>query len=199
MSCTSKDCSSSPVGDAGPGIDACVYNGKAYPLDVYFPSEDGCDECHCRTDGQVTCTFQHIGCRSDAGMPDGSVDVQVGPDAPLDSTVAPGCDVVAARAAMTARGLVVTGSAETLNDTLPSVIDGPNWGLKSTACQNGGYDISGLAGQTVCLVKQPIAQACAQSPYLAWALMSGGAVKCVYKSDDTNPGIYAVDDGYACP
>src|ERR1017187_3354173 len=202
-SCTFRDCSGSPVGDAGPasdgGIDACVYNGKTYPADTYFPSANGCDECHCRTDGQITCTFQHIGCRGDAGIPDRRADVQIAPDAPLDSAVAPGCDVAAARAAMAASGLVVTGSAETHNETLPFPISGPNWGLKSTACQDGGYDITGLAGQTVCLVKQTIVQACAQAPYLAWAVMSAGSVQCLYKTDDTTPGVYAVNGGYVCP
>ncbi len=61
--------------------------------------------------------------------------MRIAPDAPLDSTAAAGCDVAAARAAMTTRGLVVTGSAEALNDTLPSPIRGPNWGLRATACQ----------------------------------------------------------------
>jgi hypothetical protein len=54
------------VKDAGPagdgGIDGCVYNSKTYPFDLYFPSADGCDECHCRTDGQITCTYAHVGC-----------------------------------------------------------------------------------------------------------------------------------------
>jgi hypothetical protein len=205
VSCTFNDCSVPPVKDAGAGgdggIDACVYNGRTYPLDTYFLSADGCEKCHCRTDGQITCTFQHVGCRgTDAGQPDrSSVDVLVAPDTPLDSAVAPGCDVAAARAAMTARGLTLTGPAETLNNTLPSPISGPNWGLKSIACQDGGYDISSLAGQTVCLVKQTIVQPCAQAPYLAWAVMSDGVVKCVYRSADSNPGIYAVDSGFTCP
>ncbi len=67
VSCTLYDCSGSPVGDAGfagdGGIDACVYDGKTYPVDSYFLSADGCDQCHCRTDGQITCTFQHGSCR----------------------------------------------------------------------------------------------------------------------------------------
>jgi len=65
-----KDCSDSPDGASSPidaGADGCVYDGKSYPPDVYFQSADGCDECHCRLDGQVACTFQHSGCRRDAG------------------------------------------------------------------------------------------------------------------------------------
>ena len=129
---------------------------------------------------------------------DAGTDSQRALDAPVDSATASGCDVAAAQAAMAALGLVAAGSATTLNDTLPSPISGPNWGLKSTACQDGGYDISGLAGQTVCLVKQPIAQACAQAPDFAWAVMTAGQLKCVYESAESNPGIYAVG-GYVCP
>jgi hypothetical protein len=217
VSCTSRDCSTPPL-DAGStsdgGTGACVYNGKTYPADTYFPSADGCDECHCRTDGQITCTFQHIGCRRDAGTTDGTFvtpDVAVlasGRDAgttdgafvtPDVAVLAPGCDIAAAQAEMTARGLVLAGFPETLNLTLPSPISGPDWGLKSIACQDGGYDISSLAGQTVCLVKQPIVPACDRAPYLAWTVMSEGTVKCVYRSNDSTPGIFAVDGGYACP
>jgi hypothetical protein len=61
VSCTLNDCSSSPIVDAGAtsdgGVTACVYNGKTYPTDTYFTSADGSNECHCRTDGQITCTF----------------------------------------------------------------------------------------------------------------------------------------------
>jgi hypothetical protein len=67
VACTASDCSSIPDGNALPGgnvsAGACVYGGKTYPADVYFQSADGCDECHCRTDGLITCTFRHIGCR----------------------------------------------------------------------------------------------------------------------------------------
>jgi len=65
VACTLNSCTGSPVVDASAGdatADACVYNGKTYPLDVHFSSADGCDECHCRIDGQVTCTFQHTNC-----------------------------------------------------------------------------------------------------------------------------------------
>jgi hypothetical protein len=62
VACTLKACTGSPVGDALPAgdatADACVYNGKTYPLDVYFQVADGSNECHCRSDGQVTCTFK---------------------------------------------------------------------------------------------------------------------------------------------
>ena len=78
--CTLRDCSGSPIVDALPPIDAtaeaCVYNGKTYPLDVHFKAADGCNACHCRTDGQVTCTFQD--CKQDAGAPDEGSDAPTG-------------------------------------------------------------------------------------------------------------------------
>jgi hypothetical protein len=169
-----KGCACDPASDVpqciqGRGLLACV--GGAWTLD---PSKN-CAALDAGSDGQVTL------------------------DASADEAVAPGCDVGVARAAMAARGLVVTGSAETHNETLPSPISGPNWGLKSIACKDGGYDITLLAGQTVCLVKQTIVQACAKAPYLAWAVMSAGSVQCLYKTDDTTPGVYAVNAGYVCP
>jgi hypothetical protein len=65
VACTLKDCSGSPVVDALPAsnvtADSCVYNGTTFPLDVYFSAVDGCRACHCRVDGQVTCTLECLG------------------------------------------------------------------------------------------------------------------------------------------
>ena len=72
VACTLKAC----LGDGGFPVDAlptddatagsCVYNGKTYPLDVYFNAADGCNGCHCGSDGKVTCTL-NADCRQDAG------------------------------------------------------------------------------------------------------------------------------------
>jgi hypothetical protein len=82
VACTLRACSDSSGGNALPGGEAsagsCAYNGKTYPLDVYFESADGCDTCHCRPDGQVTCTFQHTKCLEDAGLSSGAVDAATG-------------------------------------------------------------------------------------------------------------------------
>ena len=74
VACTLNNCTGSPVVDALPASTAtagsCVYNGATFPLDVYFSAANGCGECHCRVDGQVTCSLQ---CLRDAGpAPDGS-------------------------------------------------------------------------------------------------------------------------------
>ena len=73
VACTLNSCSGSPVVDALPAStatpDSCVYNGATFPLDVYFTAADRCRACHCRVDGQVTCSLQ---CLTDAGSaPDG--------------------------------------------------------------------------------------------------------------------------------
>jgi hypothetical protein len=79
VACTLKDCSGSPVVDALPPVDAtaaaCVYNGNTYPLDAHFETADGCNYCHCRADGQVTCRQD---CPRDAAVPGGGVDVPTG-------------------------------------------------------------------------------------------------------------------------
>jgi hypothetical protein len=85
VACTLWDCSAPPVRDAGSAsdasVDACAYNGTTYPLDSYFYSADGCNHCHCRTDGQVTCTLNT--CTRDAGAPDGErLDIPMAADIP---------------------------------------------------------------------------------------------------------------------
>ena len=65
-----------PAGDAANG--SCVYNGKTYPLDVYFIAADGCNDCHCGANGQVACTLK--ACLPDAGPQ--------GPDAPFIADLA---------------------------------------------------------------------------------------------------------------
>jgi len=64
VACTMTAClgdGGSMTGDALPsgdlGADSCVYNGKTYPSDVMFSSADGCNSCHCVSNGQVACTF----------------------------------------------------------------------------------------------------------------------------------------------
>ena len=101
-----------------------------------------------------------------------------------------GCDLTVAAKAITDLGLTAVGTPQTLDTTLPIPLTDANWGPKSTACQQGGYDLMPLAGQTVCLVGQTVTQACITAPNTAWVLMTGGAVKCVYESDSSNPGIY---------
>jgi len=108
-----------------------------------------------------------------------------------------GCDLGAAAQAITDLGIVVQGSPDTLNETLPAALTDANWGVKSQACQDGGYDISALASTTVCLVGQDMTQLCDGDAARVWVVMRDGAVECVYKAvgpaSSITPGVYSVN------
>jgi len=111
---------------------------------------------------------------------------------------AAGCDVDVASKVIAGLGLTAVENARTFNATLSATLTDANWGTKATACQQGGYDITPLANQTVCLVQQSIVQSCSAAPDTAWVLMSDGAVKCVYESSPSTPGIHPVNQSL-CP
>jgi hypothetical protein len=120
-------------------------------------------------------------------------------NAEQDAAITPGCDLQVASQTVAALGLTTVGAAWTLNSTLPvALATDANWGLKATLCQQAGYDITALAGQTICLVGQSLSQTCAASPDTIWVVMSSGTVKCAYESSSTagNPGLYPVGGTY---
>ena len=148
---------------------------------------------------QVDCT-----CDQDGGSQDGGNTDAPPADAPGDTAGVPGCDPAAAAKAMSAFGIVTAGEPRTLSATLPAVLaTDANWGLKATVCQQAGYDITALAGKTVCLLGQDITQACQGIPATAWVVMDNGAVACVYKTVRqgfaTTPGVYAANDPSCAP
>jgi hypothetical protein len=161
------------------GTVRCIYETSKVGLPGVYPVGSS----NCCTDG----------CQSPDGGPAPAVDA--GPDI----AVAPGCDLRLASQAIAALGLKTVGDAQTLNVTLPTTLStDANWGLKATICQQGGFNITALAGQTVCLVGQSIPQACAASPDNVWVVMSNGQVKCIYESSRTAgaPGLYPVGGTY---
>ena len=133
-------------------------------------------------------------CNQDGGTSDApQADAQGG------TAIAPGCDLAVASSAIAALGLTAVGTPQTLNQTLPAALaTDDNWGLKATVCQQGGYDITPLAGKTVCLLGQDITQMCQGLPASVWGLMNNGAVACVYKTIRKEfsipPGVYAAND-----
>jgi hypothetical protein len=138
---------------------------------------------------QVDCT-----CGQDAGAIDAPP-----ADAQGDTGIAPGCDPVAASNAIAALGLTAVGPPQTSNATLPAVLaTDANWGLKADVCQQASYDITALAGKTVCLLGQDMTQMCQGLPASVWVLMNDGAVACVYKTlrkeFSVPPGVYAAND-----
>ena len=82
--------------------------------------------------------------------------------------------------------------------TLPATLTDAQWSVKSEACSQGGYDLSPVAGMTVCLVSQEITGMCQGNPAKVYVLMSNGAVQCIYKAlcpgSRIAPGVYSVVD-----
>jgi hypothetical protein len=133
---------------------------------------------------EVDCT-----CSQDGGTSDL-------PDAQGGTATAPGCDLDVAWKAIAAAGLSAVGTPQTLNVTLPATLPtDANWGLKATVCQEGGYDITALAGKPICLVEQDITQWCQGNPASVSVLMNNGAVACIYetvrKGFGAPPGVYS--------
>ena len=155
----------------------------------YFVAVDGYNGAAGSYTLEVDCT-----CAQDAGTIDAPP-----ADAQGDTGIAPGCDPAAASAALTALSITPVGTPQTLNATLPAVLaTDDNWGLKATVCQQAAYDITPLAGKTVCLLGQDMTQMCQGIPATAWVVMNNGAVACVYKALRQGfrlaPGVYAAND-----
>jgi hypothetical protein len=106
------------------------------------------------------------------------------------------CDVQLAQQTVQALGLTAAGPPSTFQETLPTELTGPNWGLRDITCQEGGYDLSRFAGTTVCSVMQEITSVFQGLPAEAWVLMRDGMVGCVYitlrPGSGISGGIYSV-------
>ena len=137
------------------------------------------------------------------GQDGGTIDVSPA-DAPGDTSLTPACDPAVAATALSAFGIVTAGDPQMLSATLPAVLTtDANWGLKATVCAQSGYDITALAGKTVCLFGQDMAQTCLGIPGTAWVVMNGRDVACVYKTVRQGfgsiPGVYAANDPSCTP
>jgi hypothetical protein len=155
----------------------------------YFVAVDGYNGAAGSYTLEVDCT-----CNQDAGAVDAPP-----ADAQGDTGIAPGCDLTVASNTIASFGLITWGSPQTSNATLPAVLaTDANWGLKATVCRQAGYDITSLAGKTVCLLGQDMTQQCQGIPATAWVVMNNGAVACVYKAVRPGfslaPGVYAATD-----
>jgi hypothetical protein len=158
------------------------------PGQPYFVVVDGYSGAAGSYTLEVDCT-----CNQDAGAIDAPP-----ADAQGDTGIAPGCDLTVASNAIAALGLTAPGSPQTSNFTLPAGLMDGGWDLKASVCQQAGYDITSLAGKTVCLLGQDMTQKCQGIPATAWVVMNNGAVACVYKADRQGfgplPGVYAAND-----
>jgi hypothetical protein len=95
--------------------------------------------------------------------------------------------------------MITVGEAQTVNVDLPSSLSSSaNWGVKDIECRAGGYDLSVVAGKSVCLASFAITDLCQQQPTNAWVVMSEGTVRCIYKAvrpdSPMTPGVYSVHD-----
>ena len=158
---------------------------------------------------EVDCACNQDGGTFDAPPADAPpADVSPADASPADVTgdtgIAPGCDPSVAATAMSSLGIVTVGNPQMFSATLPAVLaTDANWGLKATVCQQAGYDITPLAGKTVCLFGQDTTEMCQGMPSTAWVVMNNGAVACVYKTVRQGfgaaPGVYAANAGTCTP
>lgn len=141
VACSLNACSGSSVSVARPDSDAsfsdCVYNGTTYPADARFPSADGCDECHCRTDGQVTCTFDHIGCPAKAAL---TCNLSDGRQVPAGAVYNDGCNCCVCLAT----GRVCEGAGCLI----------PDGGVGDIRCQSDSDCAAALSSAAVCIFDQ---------------------------------------------
>jgi hypothetical protein len=164
-------------------------SGRCKPNQVCRPSSDKCqgpDECPATCRG--LCEPE-----ADGGSVDG------GPAKPTDAAGPTGCDVAKAAQAVSSAGLVTVSVGQTLDVSLPSdLASSANWGVKEVECREGGYDLSAVAGKTVCLVSFATTTVCQDQPTDAWVVMSDGIVRCIYQAvrpgSDSAPGVYSVHD-----
>jgi hypothetical protein len=116
------------------------------------------------------------------------------------SSTGVGCDLDAASEAIAALGVTVVGVPRTDNMTLPAPLATvgvyTEWSLLASTCHEGGYDITALAGKTICVLQEDLTQLCQGLPSSVAVLMNNGSVACIYKGVRAgvkiSPGIWSV-------
>lgn len=114
-----------------------------------------------------------------------------------------GCDLEAARQALAALGITTVGELRTSTVAVSATLTDAQWSVKAEVCRAGGYDLTPVAGMTVCLVSQVITGMCQGSPVQVYVLMANGSVQCVYKAlcpgSRITPGVYSTVDPLCGP
>lgn len=95
--------------------------------------------------------------------------------------------------------IIIAGQPEQIKLKLPSILSDANWGLKKIVCEEGGYNLSAYAGQTVLLTQYLTNEVYGNTePLNVWVISSGGQVVCVYKTVTENstmePGVFSVKE-----
>ena len=96
-----------------------------------------------------------------------------------------------ATSALTQCGISIVGSPSVGTVDLPSSLTGPDYGVKASACQQSGWDLSQCAGQSATFTSYDTGTTDQWGSITAWVVSIGSKVCCVYESDDSNPGILA--------
>ena len=73
---------------------------------------------------------------------------------------------------------------------IPSELTGPNWSIKASNCEQGGWDLSQCAGHTATFTSVNTGTTTGSGTLTAWVVTLGSTVCCVYESDESDPGIY---------
>lgn len=97
-----------------------------------------------------------------------------------------------ARRALARLDVTVSGTPRIFDTVLPAQLTDANHGFKAAVCRDGGYDLDAVAGRAVTFVGYDAA--CNAGPRIAWAVVRGDAVACIYLScterDSAAPGIW---------
>ncbi len=91
----------------------------------------------------------------------------------------------------------IVGSAKRIEVQLPTVLIGPDLGLKKTICEQSGYDLSAYAGKKVLFTAFPISEEYTSEPLNVWVISFEDKIVCVYKTVREGsvlvPGIFAIE------
>lgn len=109
-----------------------------------------------------------------------------------------GCDVQIAQEAISALGVTAVGEPRVSSDDVPAMLTDAEWTVKADACRRGNYDLSPVAGTSVCLVTQDTTELCQENPARVVVVMSEGLVRCIFKvlcpGTRIAPGVYSATD-----
>lgn len=91
----------------------------------------------------------------------------------------------------------ITGSAKSIELTLPQTLSDANWGMKQVVCREGGYDLASYAGKTLFFTYYPTNEVWNNSePLNVWIVTIGDKIACVYKAVGENSqvalGIFSI-------
>lgn len=95
--------------------------------------------------------------------------------------------------------ITVVGNPKQIELQLPITLSDANWGLKKTVCEEGGYNLSAYAGQTVLLTQYLTDEVYGNTePLNVWIVSSGAKIVCAYKTVAENstivPGVFSVKE-----